>query len=313
MSYADTDLFDAVPTNQIPTPNNEQSLHRNERSRIYHTDGSDYLLDLGEWNGDPVKVHKGFQQAFASIRDTLLAQLRLQLNALRAQGKPVTTISFFGHSLGGVMAVFSSLWIMKHVYANPAEFGFDAPPAVHVITAGMPRHGNQAFQQRVARFFRLADHRQNHPNHFCHFTFPNDIVVHSRFANRVLKGYTPSPGHYIVLTRTERDDHTNHRMHTYEEAMVEFALAIHDAAEMHSPRPRDTATSARLKDWGRDVAMRSGHGARVVATEVAKEFDRQSSLSDTLGELSQHQSQLHQAVSDLSNRLQQLWSNRIRP
>jgi hypothetical protein len=157
-------------------------------------------VDPSRYNGRTAKLHAGFAEAFESIRDKILVAFEHHaITQQRQHNKKITTLSFSGHSLGAVMAVYTSVWITQHVRADPKRFGFDDDvPPIRVITLGMPLNANEAFQQRLAEFFHLHEHRKSNGekhNHFCHFLFTDDKMVQSAAMRIAFAQFTRTPGY----------------------------------------------------------------------------------------------------------------------
>lgn len=98
-------------------------------------------------NNSPIRVHKGFYQAYLSVRDKI-KQLIVESDELGSK--------FFisGHSLGGALALLCALDIQYNYYLCTQE-------KVFLITLGQPRVGNEAFcnstDRRLKSYFRFRN------------------------------------------------------------------------------------------------------------------------------------------------------------
>ncbi|GLB41588.1 putative alpha beta-hydrolase [Lyophyllum shimeji] len=103
------------------------------------TDGNFFLesLDSSLFPGvsSSVQVHNGFKDAQAKSATAVLSAVQTAMSRNGA-----TSVTIVGHSLGGAIALLSSVYLPLHL---PAGTTFKT------VTYGMPRVGNQAFADYV--------------------------------------------------------------------------------------------------------------------------------------------------------------------
>jgi len=115
--------------------------------------------EFGERTLNRVRMHVGFSEAYASIRDDVCSLLQQRLERCATEGR-TARIYITGHSLGGAMASLFALDLARP--CNAAQE--DAPEQLPLVyTFGSPRLGNAAFRSiynvRVPNTFRIVASR----------------------------------------------------------------------------------------------------------------------------------------------------------
>lgn len=82
----------------------------------------------------PLRTHRGFTKAFASVADKMIVALQNELNAAST---PATNIVFCGHSLGGALATMAALCTACRIPS--------LRPNISVVTFGSPQVGDANF------------------------------------------------------------------------------------------------------------------------------------------------------------------------
>lgn len=95
----------------------------------------DALIDLSLFQtgfiDKKMKIHKGFNKQFMSLKD----EIAINIAEILENNKNITNLCFTGHSLGGALATVASLWF-KNIHKSLI---------VECTTFGSPRVGNKEF------------------------------------------------------------------------------------------------------------------------------------------------------------------------
>jgi hypothetical protein len=178
------------------------------------------------------RIPLGFSLGFKEIRYKLTDTIRRKIREAEAKGRKVGTVALSGHSLGGVLAVYSAAWLKGQLMAEYPDMRY------HVITLGTPRVGSETFRTELSRSFQLDS--PDSPHRFYHFMHSNDPVVTFRLFNWMMKGYAFAPGNVKVLTYRyhpnqkivptdsmdrlwDRFQSVNHMLHPYEASFFWWA------------------------------------------------------------------------------------------
>ena len=159
--------FDSVPGTTITLIESQDAgvtdtqvaiLHKPETQELYVVfRGSDKSIDwinnfqfrqqiypYGDESTTDVRFHRGFMNAYFSVRDRLQAEIRQY---------PDHSITLTGHSLGGAVATIAALDLQYNITQHTGQ-------AIRLYTFGSPRVGNAAlvnsFRQRVPQSYRFV-------------------------------------------------------------------------------------------------------------------------------------------------------------
>lgn len=125
-----------VATREQSWTQQKEDAFREEMKEVAETvtDNEDlvYPEEYGE-PSRPVKMHKGFINAYLSVRDEIHAHV---------QKSKTTQYRITGHSLGGAIATLCAVDL---------QYNFGQKVAIEVYTFGSPRAGNDAFSDSYNR------------------------------------------------------------------------------------------------------------------------------------------------------------------
>ncbi|KAG9302066.1 hypothetical protein G9A89_021110 [Geosiphon pyriformis] len=119
------------------------------------------------------KIHQGFFKAFDSVAENILNKVKALLNTY-----PSYSVGVTGHSLGGALAVISSLHLKENIPSLIPDRNF------FVYTYGQPRIGNDALAQYIQSQIEVK-----------RVTHTTDITPHMPPRN---VGYQHAPGEYWI-------------------------------------------------------------------------------------------------------------------
>ncbi len=214
-------------------------------------DRSSWWIDLPNWKHQPSDephIPKGFAETFLSIRDDVVTAISdlIQMHSLSS----IESISFVGHSLGGVMAVYASM-SMSRFFENVVE-NHNHRPSFRIVSIGSPKMGDLTFSQEMAREFKwmTAEDVLQSKDVAVHFALADDPIVNGNVAGiPIMRSciYKPPPGHHVVLPIRNPwlDPTLHHRQFLYE---LEFKNWAH-----HLLHPVSQALPT-LHEWCRAVS-----------------------------------------------------------
>ncbi|KAI3630968.1 hypothetical protein MIR68_010998 [Amoeboaphelidium protococcarum] len=190
------------------------------------TDGS-FLFDSPSAEG--IAIHAGYAQTMKLLIPEIVIGLKKALDMADQKGYAVRSLTFFGHSSGGVYAEMLSAYVLSHYltlfYKDSNAFGFTdylpynadskiSIPRVKCIKLGSPFTGNAAYANQLQQL--SAAH--NYDYRIVEFMLNRDIILNSKY---VLRQYVQSPSEQIVI-ESKLDPIKQHMFQTYAQKVPRF-------------------------------------------------------------------------------------------
>ncbi|KAI3647112.1 hypothetical protein MP228_007333 [Amoeboaphelidium protococcarum] len=218
-------VFDVAVT--IPGTKMKSNINWFTNRNFALTDGS-FLFKSPSTEG--IAIHAGYAQTMKLLIPEIVIGLKKALDKADQKGYAVRSLTFFGHSSGGVYAEMLSAYVLSHyqtLFHNDADvFGFTdnylpfnggfkiSIPRVKCIKLGSPFTGNAAYAKQLQSL--SAAH--NYDYRIVEFMLNRDIILNSKY---VLRQYVQSPSEQIVI-ESKLDPIKQHMFQTYAQKVPRF-------------------------------------------------------------------------------------------